>query len=133
MCQVNYLVEKMKTKICIIGPGVVGQATGKVLERQGHDITFLGVNPETTEKLKSEGYKAYGKDDLFDGSYDFNISILTVPTPTIDGKIDTSAITSASVDLGKRLKQRRLRSYHLVVVKSTVPPPTSEPVIPLTL
>ena len=115
----------MKTKICIIGPGVVGQATGKVFVKLGIETAFLGGNPEKTQKLRKEGYTAYSRNELFDGSYDFDISMLTVPTPTIDGKIDLSAIKSASTDLGKRLKLNK-NNYHVVVVKSTVPPGTSE-------
>ncbi|OGK11764.1 hypothetical protein A2954_04880 [Candidatus Roizmanbacteria bacterium RIFCSPLOWO2_01_FULL_37_12] len=119
----------MKIKICIIGPGVVGQATGKVFARLGFNTAFLGGNPEKTKKLRKEGYRAYLRNALFDGSYDFDISMLTVPTPTVNGQINFDAIASASVDIGKRLKLRRKKSYHLVVVKSTVPPGTSEDIV----
>ena len=118
----------MKAKICIIGPGVVGQATGKVFAKLGFKTAFLGGNQEKTEKLRKDGYTAYSRGELFDGSYDFDISMLTVPTPTINGEINFSAITSASIDLGKRLKSRP-KKYHLVVVKSTVPPGTSENIV----
>lgn len=118
----------MKAKICIIGPGVVGQATGKVFVKLGFATAFLGGNPEKTEKLRKEGYTAYARNELFDGSYDFDISMLTVPTPTINGEINLSAITSASIDLGKRLKLRP-KKYHVVVVKSTVPPGTTEDIV----
>lgn len=123
----------MKIKICIIGPGVVGQATGKVFAKLGFHTSFLGGNPEKTKKLQKEGYAAYGRDELFTGSYDFDISMLTVPTPTVNGEINFSAITSASMDLGKRLKQRKKQNYHLVVVKSTVPPGTSESLVAFTV
>ena len=120
-----------KPSICIIGPGVVGQATGKVFAKLGYETTFLGGNEEKRTKLKKEGYIAYGKDELFDGSYDFDISFFTVPTPTIDGKISLEALASASCDLGKRLSKAP-KKYHLAVVKSTVPPGTTERlVIPL--
>jgi len=118
----------MKAKICIIGPGVVGQATGKVFAKLGFKTAFLGGNIEKTEKLRNEGYTAYTRKDLFDGSYDFDISMLTVPTPTTNGSINLDAITSASIDLGKRLKLNK-KNYHLVVVKSTVPPGTTESIV----
>ena len=118
----------MKAKICIIGPGVVGQATGKVFVKLGYKTVFLGGNPEKTKKLRKGGYTAYGRGELFNGSYDFDISMLTVPTPTIDGEINLSAIKSASIDLGKRLKLSK-KDYHLVVVKSTVPPGTSKNIV----
>ena len=58
----------MKPKICIVGPGVVGQATGKAFVQVGFDTVFLGGNGEKTKKLRDEGYTAYTRDDLFDGS-----------------------------------------------------------------
>ena len=111
-------------KICIVGPGIVGQATGKVFTLHDYDVTFLGGSPDKVEKLRSEGFKAFPKDELFNGDYTFDITFLTVPTPTQNGKISLEAIKSAATDLGRRIK--KLKSYHLVVVKSTVPPGTSE-------
>lgn len=118
----------MRQKICIIGPGVVGQATGKVFVKLGFQTAFLGGNAEKTERLRKEGYTAYARNQLFAGSYDFDISMLTVPTPTLNGEINLDPITSASIDLGKRLRNRA-KKYHLVVVKSTVPPGTSENIV----
>ncbi len=113
-----------KPSICIIGPGVVGQATGKVFAAKGYDVAFLGGNISKIEKLREEGYIAYEKNDLMDQGYDFDISMLTVPTPTKEGKINLEAMESAAIDLGKRLANTK--KYHLVVVKSTVPPGTTE-------
>src|SRR3989344_6067838 len=113
-----------KPRICIVGPGVVGQATGKVFAAKGFDTTFLGRTREKVDKLISLGYKAYTKEELINGTYDFDITMFTVPTPTVNGKIDLSAINEASIDLGKRIKF--MKKYHLAVVKSTVPPGTTE-------
>lgn len=114
----------IKPSICIIGPGVVGQATGKVFVEKGIKVGFLGRTKEKVENLRKEGYNAFTKDELLNGNYDFDISMFTVPTPTVKGKIDLSALKQASTDLGKRLKY--FKKYHLVVVKSTVPPRTTE-------
>ena len=122
-----------KLKICIIGPGVVGHAQANVLAVHGCKPTFLGGNQEKTQKLRSEGYAAFLKEDLFDGSYDFDISMLTVPTPTVNGKINLEILESASVDLGKRLKARGKKKYHLIVVKSTVPPGTTKDLVAKTV
>lgn len=117
-----------KPSICIIGPGVVGQAQGKVFVEHGFKTSFLGGNEEKTNKLIQDGYAAYHRTDLFDSGYDFDISMLTVPTPTINGKIDLGPLESASTDLGKRLGSNHPK-YHLVVVKSTVPPGTTEKLV----
>lgn len=116
-----------KPKICIVGPGVVGQATGKVFAAKGFNTAFLGRTREKVDKLVSLGYKAYTKEELINGSYDFDITILTVPTPTVNGKIDLSAINETSIDLGKKIKS--MNKYHLAVVKSTVPPGTTEDLV----
>lgn len=118
----------MKPKICIVGPGVVGQATGKAFVKLGFETAFLGGNHEKTTKLREEGYTVYTREDLFDGSYDFDISMLTVPSPTVNGSVDLTAITSASIDVGKRLRLST-KDYHLVTVKSTVPPGTTENIV----
>lgn len=113
-----------KRKICIIGPGIVGQATGKVFVAKGFKTTFIGRTREKVDKLVKLRYSAYTKEELVNGGYDFDITFFTVPTPTINGKIDLTAINEASIDLGKRL--RLIKNYHLAVVKSTVPPGTTE-------
>lgn len=118
----------MKTpSICIIGPGVVGQATGKAFAAKGYSVAFYGGNPVKTKKLIEEGFSAYPRGEEMDRAYDFDISMLTVPTPTKNGKIDLSIMESAAIDLGKKLKT--LNKYHLVVVKSTVPPGTTEELV----
>ncbi len=116
-------------KICIVGPGVVGQAQGKAFAKFGFQTEFLGGNQEKTSKLKDEGFKAHSRDAFFNGDYDFDISFLTVPTPTLNGVINLDPIKSAVSDLGKRLAARKNHKYHLVVVKSTVPPGTTEDVV----
>lgn len=123
--------NKRKPKICIVGPGVVGKATGKALIEKGFDVSFLGVNSEKIEGLRKEGYKAYLQEDFYNGNYDFDISFLTVPTPTNNGKIDLSYMEEATMQLGKRLVHRN--NYHLVVVKSTVVPGTSENLVAKTV
>lgn len=120
----------LKPKICIIGPGVVGQATGKVFVKKGIEVGFLGIIKEQIDNLRKEGYNAFTKDEILNGNYDFDITMFTVSTPTVNGIIDLSVLEQVSADLGKRLKYSK--KYHLVVVKSTVPPRTTESlVIPL--
>lgn len=117
----------IKPSVCIVGPGVVGQATGKVLVEKGIKVGFLGIVKEQIEKLRNEGYNAFTKDEILNGNYDFDITMFTVPTLTVNGKIDLSALEQVAEDLGKRLKH--FKKYHLVVVKSTVLPGTTEDLV----
>jgi len=57
-----------------------------------------------------------------------DISFITVGTPSLpDGSIDLAYIRQVARDIGEALKEKS--SYHLVVVKSTVPPGTTEKTI----
>lgn len=119
--------QKNKKRICVIGPGIVGYATGKVLAEHGFEVGFIGRNEERIKKLKSEGFWAYTFDSFPNHSYPFDISIITVATPTVNGKIDLDPLQYTSQFLGKCLALRKI--YHLVVVKSTVPPGTTEDIV----
>ncbi len=114
-------------KICIVGPGVVGRATGKAFIKQGFEVAFLGGGKETTGKLRKQGFTAYERNTYFNGNYDFDITMLTVPTPSVEGRINLIAVRSAAHDLAVRLKYSK--KYHLIVVKSTVPPGTTENIV----
>lgn len=119
--------KRNQPKICVIGPGVVGQATGKVFSHKGFSVTFWGRGSKTIEQLKRESFSAYTLEEMQSVPYDFDVSILIVPTPTIDGKINLTAMKAVSIELGKRL--RKTNKYHVIVVKSTVPPGTTEDLV----
>lgn len=119
--------KNAKPKICVIGPGVVGQATGKVFSHKGFPVSFWGRGSKTVEQLKREGYPAYTLEEMQHVTYDFDVSMLILPTPTIEGKINLDAMWTASAELGKRI--RKTNKYHVIVVKSTVPPGTTEDLV----
>ncbi|MBI2010223.1 MAG: UDP-glucose/GDP-mannose dehydrogenase family protein [Candidatus Chisholmbacteria bacterium] len=117
-------------RICVIGPGVVGQATGKGLHQKGFKVSFWGRGEEKVIALKNEGFPAYTLAEMQELPYNYDISMFTVSTPTVAGQVDLLPLKDAAIELGKKLK--RLSGYHLIVVKSTVPPGTTENlVIPL--
>jgi len=49
-----------------------------------------------------------------------SITMICAPTPTVDGSVDTRALLSISAEVGKALREER--RYHLVVLRSTIPP-----------
>jgi UDPglucose 6-dehydrogenase len=120
-----------KPTVAVVGSGVVGTATGKGFIDKGHPVIFIDVNEKTVQKLRGEGVTAYTPAELASGKKDTSvITLLTVSTPTENGEINLRHLQSAVTDLGKRLARKA--GYHLVVVRSTVPPGTSaEIVIPL--
>ncbi|MBI2084159.1 MAG: nucleotide sugar dehydrogenase [Candidatus Aenigmarchaeota archaeon] len=111
-------------KVSIIGSGYVGASIGQLLLGK-NDVIFYDINKELIERLKNDGYKA--TDDITEAMGKSDVSFICVPTPTKDGKIDLSYIKSATEAVGKQLKQKD--TYHLVVVKSTVIPTTTETIV----
>lgn len=115
-----------REKISVIGAGVVGQATGRGLRQLGHDVQFVDVQRAVVEKLRAEGLVAYLPEELL-GLDTATVSLLTVSTPTEQGAINLKYLAAAARDLGQRLAGRA--DWHLVVVRSTVPPGTTEELI----
>lgn len=125
--------EKSKTleqaRVAIIGSGVVGQATGKGLLTKGRQVVFSDINAKRIAELHQQGFQAVHSEDL--GGVEHDISFLTVSTPTVNGRVVLDHLQSAVTDLGRRLKE--IDRYHLVVVRSTVPPGTTEGLVRETL
>lgn len=103
---------------------MVGAATGKGLAQKDLPVTFWGRGQERVDALKKDGYEAYTLEGMRRIPYRFDVSFFTVPTPTVLGKVDLSDLEETAVELGKRLRESD--RYHVVVVKSTVPPGTTE-------
>ncbi len=120
-----------KPRIAVVGPGVVGKATLRAFRDKGLETAFVARTQESADKLRTEGFSAYSRTDLMDGDYDYDITIFTLPTPTNNKKINLDAMELAAIDLGKRLK--KTKDYHIVVVKSTCPPGTTEDLVVKTI
>lgn len=105
-------------KISIIGSGWVGTIIGKGLIELGNEVIFYDVvDKELPEFTKDINYAVMNS----------SISFLCVPTPTMPEGIDLSYIKEATENIGKVLSEKS--DYHVVVVKSTVVPKTTEDVV----
>ncbi|MDD5084026.1 MAG: hypothetical protein PHT88_03815 [Candidatus Moranbacteria bacterium] len=114
----------MKT-IAIIGSGVVGSATGKGFIARGAEVVFYDVRDEAIANLRGQGLEARHMDDLdVNGSDTF---FFVVSTPTQRGKINLKYLRSAVRTFGKKLRYRE--GYCMVVIRSTVPPKTTEDIL----
>ena len=108
-------------RIFIVGSGVVGTATGKGFIEAGHTVTFIDVALARLEQLRAEGFDARFTLDLPDEpSYVF----MTLPTPNVGKSFDLSAFTSGTRSIADAI--RRSPALHTIVVRSTVPPGTTE-------
>ncbi len=112
-------------RIGILGSGVVGTSVGKGLLQLHHQVRFYDISRERIEELRRAGLLA--SSSLEATVEESEVSIICVPTPAVAGKIDLSSIRSIVSELAGSLRKKD--HYHLVVVKSTVVPTTTEKTI----
>jgi len=109
-------------RIFVVGSGVVGKATGEGFLSAGHEVTFIDVNPTRLEYLRGLGLDA--RDELVLTDERPSFVFLTLPTPNVGHRYDLSAFEAGTRSVGKALADADAK--HTVVVRSTVPPGTTE-------
>jgi UDPglucose 6-dehydrogenase len=120
--------DPQMARVVIVGGGVVGTATGVGLGEAGHDVTFIDILPERVEWLRSQGLDASLVLELpSEPSFVF----LTLPTPHHGRSYDLSVFTKGVEDVGSAL--RDAQHVHTIIVRSTVPPGTTEGMVLTTL
>jgi UDPglucose 6-dehydrogenase len=129
--------------ISVIGTGYVGLPAGTALASKGHKVTCVDIDEEKVERINQgecpiheeglpellgeqvaeENLKA--TTDTISAVQNSDITFLSVGTPmNDDGSINLDYIKQATEDLAEGLKEKD--GYHVVVVKSTVVPTTTE-------
>lgn len=130
-------------KICIIGCGYVGTVTGTGFAELGNEVIIVDIDEEKVNTLNSGRSPIFeqGLEELIvknrerlHATVDFreleysDISFICVGTPSKDdGSVDLRYVKSAAEDIGKALAKET--NFHLVVVKSTVVPGTTDEVV----
>ena len=104
-------------RISIIGSGWVGMIIGKGFSELGYDVIFYDIEDKNLSNFTK---------DIDYAIKNSNVSFICVPTPTEDG-IDLSFVKDAAENIGKAMSEKS--DYHVVVVKSTVVPKTTEDVV----
>jgi len=131
--------------IAVIGVGYVGLCSAVGLALAGHNVIAVGRTPSKVDSINNgkspifeEGLdeslakiiadkKFSATTDIADAVSKSDITFICVGTPSAkDGSIDLTDIKNASESVGKALKDKK--DYHVVVVKSTVVPGTTETV-----
>jgi UDPglucose 6-dehydrogenase len=130
--------------ISIVGTGYVGLTTGIGFALKRNKVVCVDIDEEkvnqinagnppiyeenmeaSLKKVLKENFKA--TTDLSYAIKNSSITFLAVGTPSKqDGSIDLGYIEKAAEQLGEELKKK---DYHLIVIKSTVLPETTENVI----
>ncbi len=133
-------------KITVAGTGYVGLITGVGLASQGHDVTCVDIIKEKVDKINSGITPIHEKDlpellkkvlergnfratlNLKSAVKDSDITFICVGTPSReDGSINLQYVEDVSKGIGEAIKENG--KYHIVVVKSTVIPGTTESVV----
>lgn len=131
-------------KISVIGTGYVGLVSGVCLSQKGHQVICVDQNQKKIDMINSGlspiyeknldkliknniGNKFKATNDLSNSIKNTSVSIIAVGTPFVGTSIDLSFIKEVSKEIGCELKNKN--DYHLVVVKSTVIPGTTDQVV----
>jgi UDPglucose 6-dehydrogenase len=132
-------------KITIIGTGYVGLVTGACLAAKGHQVICVDKNRDIVEKINEMQTPIYepglqgilrqvvvsgnlvATNDLRSSVLTSEVSIITVGTPSGDGGIDLSYIEDSAREIGTALREKT--DYHIVCVKSTVVPTTTDTLV----
>ena len=131
-------------KVSIIGTGYVGLVTGVCLASKGHSVVCVDRIEEKVDcinraeppifeagldtLLKQEvGRRLSATTSLLHAILETDLSLIAVGTPFHGDQIDLRFIREAAKDIGEVLREKD--DYHVVVVKSTVVPGTTEEVV----
>jgi len=131
-------------KVSVIGAGYVGLVSGVCLAAKGHEVICVDIDKEKVANINNGITPIYEKgledllkdnigkslvatDALHKAVLDTDLSLIAVGTPFDGEHIDLSYIEDVSRKIGEAIKDKD--SYHVVVVKSTVVPGTSDEVV----
>ena len=131
-------------RVSIVGAGYVGLVTAACLADQGHNVVCADVDRTKVDRIaegvspiyepgldelleRNAGARLRATTDVAGAVADSDLTLLTVGTPSVDGKIDLGAVVSATRTIGSALAGKH--GYHLVAVKSTVVPGTTDTVV----
>lgn len=133
-------------KVSIFGLGYVGCVTAACLSKDGHEVVGVDVLSSKVERLSSgqptvvetgldeliaQAHKAGRLTATSDGRaavLGTQASIICVGTPnTRDGGLDLAAVRETAQLIGRAMAEKN--EWHLVILRSTVPPGTCENVV----
>lgn len=131
-------------KVSVIGTGYVGLVSGVCLAEVGHQVTCVDIDQRKIDLINQAVPPIYehGLEALLQKNINGNLqattnleravqatdlSLIAVGTPFDGKKIDLRYIEEAAWQIGQALKSKP--TYHVVVVKSTVVPGTTDDVV----
>lgn len=133
-------------KVSIVGSGYVGTTIAACLADIGHEVVNVEIDeeivdaintgeapihePGLAERIAENAGNTLRATTNYDAILETDCTFLCLPTPQADdGSLDLEVMRSGSESLGRTLASAPENHRHLVVVKSTVLPGTTEEVI----
>jgi UDPglucose 6-dehydrogenase len=132
-------------KLSIIGTGYVGLVTGVCLAEKGHSVVCVDLDenkvnqinggktpiyepglPELLERQVTSG-RLRATTDLGVAVAKSSLTLIAVGTPFNRDQIDLTYVRTCAAQIGAALKKKK--TYHVVVVKSTVVPGTTDDLV----
>lgn len=131
-------------RISIIGTGYVGLVTGVCFAEKGHDVVCVDLDQKKVDQInagippifergleellrKNIKSRLKATTDLHTAVHESQISMIAVGTPFDGREIDLTFIKAVSKEIGQALRSKP--DYHVVLVKSTVVPGTTDDVV----
>jgi UDPglucose 6-dehydrogenase len=128
-------------RISIVGTGYVGLVTGACLAELGHDVTCVDLDQAKVDMISAGvspiheagldailadniGRRLSATTDLAAAVLSTDITFVAVGTPVVDAVIDLTAVMRAARSIGEAMAEKA--AYHVVVLKSTVVPGTTD-------
>lgn len=131
-------------KVSIIGTGYVGLVTGVCLAERGHDVTCVDVDASKVDRInrgeppifergleellrRTAGKSLTATLDAEGAIRSTDLTLIAVGTPFDGQRIDLKYVKQSAETIGRALAKKS--GYHVVVVKSTVVPGTTDRVV----
>jgi UDPglucose 6-dehydrogenase len=109
-------------RISMLGSGTIGTIVGKSLLQLGNQVIFYDIDENRVKQLNNSGLVA--TTEIENATAKSEISFICVPTPVTDKGMDLTSVKAVVESLASHLRNKN--DYHLVVVKSTVTPTTTQ-------
>jgi UDPglucose 6-dehydrogenase len=131
-------------RISIVGAGYVGLVSGVCLAETGHEVTCVDLDPAKVAMIRRGeppmheeglgsmlrrqlGARFAVSEDLAAAVRASELTFIAVGTPFDGQRIDLGQVRRVAGEIGAALRERS--AYHVVVVKSTVVPGTTDSVV----
>ncbi|MDB5047933.1 MAG: GDP-mannose 6-dehydrogenase [Fibrobacteres bacterium] len=128
-------------RISIVGSGYVGLVTGACLAEKGHKVVCVDLDARKVRSInagvppiherglgpllrRNAGNRLRAVADLMAAVQETDLTLVAVGTPFDGRAIDLTQIREASAAIGRALREKN--TWHMVVIKSTVVPGTTE-------